>query len=98
MLRKRILLAAALIGIAAMAFAQSEDDFTVTIPADGTGAVITGYTGKATDVRIPAQIQGIPVREIGDRAFNSNRNITGVIIPDTVITIADSAAFGGCSK
>ena len=53
-----------------------ESDFTVTLTDDNTGVLITRYRGSAATVRIPATIQGMPVREIGREAFRDNRTIT----------------------
>jgi hypothetical protein len=77
--------------LATTAFAQTEDDFRVTLTSDGTGVVITGYTGKAAAVTIPAAIQGKPVREIGGAVFFDNQTMTSVIIPEGVICIGESA-------
>jgi len=85
-------------------FAQSASDFNVRLTEDGTGVVITGYTGRTAAVRIPATIEGLPVREIGgatysdgfwdgEGAFMGNRVITSVIIPEGV-TIIRAGAFG----
>jgi hypothetical protein len=49
---------------------QSEGDFNVDLTADGSGVVITGYTGSQRAVTIPAQIQGYPVKEIHNGAFS----------------------------
>jgi hypothetical protein len=73
-----------------LAFAQSVNDFKIDLTKDGNGIIITGYTGTAAKVVIPAEIEGIPVRTIGETAFYKNRNITEVIIPDGVTAIADS--------
>jgi hypothetical protein len=57
------------------AFAQTEDDFEVDLTADNNGVVIRKFNGTAPKigsawiVTIPATIQGMPVREIGDKAF-----------------------------
>ena len=78
------------------AYAQnSEADFKVTLTKDLTGVVINEYIGKATTVRFPATIQGMPVREIN--GF-SEKHITSVVIPDSVTSIghyafSDSAAL-----
>jgi hypothetical protein len=53
------------------AFAQSESDFNVDLTKDGTGVVITGYTGKQAAITIPAKIQGYPVKEIGNQALSA---------------------------
>jgi hypothetical protein len=91
---KKFIVFATLILLAATAFAQTEADFGVTLTEDGTGVVITTYTGKILAVRIPATIQGMPVKEIGYRAFAyfaSTDGITSVIIPAGVTKIGQEA-------
>ena len=46
-------------------------------------ASITGFSGSDTVIRIPQWIQGKPVTEIGERAFES-RNLTSVTLPPTL--------------
>ncbi|MBQ3120691.1 MAG: leucine-rich repeat protein [Peptococcaceae bacterium] len=59
-------------------------------------AVITGYGGFEPKVlEIPAELDGIPVRAIGDAAFLNFEKITKVIIPENVEEIRASA-FSGC--
>lgn len=55
--------------------------------------------GSATDTEIiiPSKIQGLPVTEIGDRAFKDCDKITVLIIPDSVTSIG-LAAFQNCSS
>jgi hypothetical protein len=79
--------------LAVTAFAQTEADFTVTLTEDGEGVVITKYIGKVAAVRIPATIQGMPVREIGDEAFRDNYTITSVVIPEGVTRIGQRVFF-----
>ena len=55
------------------------------------GVAITGHTGRKTEIEIPSEIRGMPVTEIGPRAF-SGRQLTAVTIPETVRRIG-SAAF-----
>ncbi|GHV16367.1 hypothetical protein FACS189493_2100 [Spirochaetia bacterium] len=78
------------IGLCAAVSAQNAADFNVALTADGTGVVITGYTGNGGAVTIPATIEGLPVKEIGERAFANERygqysvntTITAVTFPD----------------
>jgi len=59
------------------------------------GAItITNYIGGSAPVFIPANINGWPVATIGNSAFTDDR-LTGVVIPDSVTSIGDSA-FSGC--
>lgn len=68
-------------------------DFAYTIE-DGT-CTITDYTGTQTNLAIPAQIEGYPVKTIAQYAFD-NCYFRCVIIPDGVETIRYDA-FSGCS-
>jgi len=83
-----------------------ETDFQVERTKDGKGIVIAHYTGKAAEVRIPASIQGLPVREIGERAFRGYRDptytdrtlfvptVANIVFPETVKTIGNHAFYG----
>ena len=58
---------------------------------DGTEVVnIKDYLGKNTSVRIPLQIQGMPVGVINDMAFR-DKQLTSVAIPSSVIQIGSGA-------
>jgi hypothetical protein len=76
--------------------AQTTDEFRVSTTRDGTGVVITGYTGSSSTVNIPASIQGLPVKEIATRAFQK-ATITTVSIPAGV-TIIGAYAFSENDK
>jgi hypothetical protein len=67
-----------------------EGNFRGIVSTDGNSVTITDYTGKSTDVQIPSEIRGLPVTEIGNRAF-LRKNLTSVTIPDSVISIGGSA-------
>lgn len=67
--------------------------FTYTISAGEV--TVTGYTGAAAEITIPAEIEGYPVRTIGNNAFR-NSALTGVTLPEGIRTIG-SSAFYGCS-
>lgn len=71
----------------------NEADYTWT--ADETGVTITGYTGEATRVAIPAEIDGQPVVALADKAFYET-DVTWVSIPDSVTEIG-RFCFGGCT-
>ncbi len=76
-------------GFSITANAATSGDYEYTVLSDGT-AEITDYTGSATELTIPSEIDGYTVTSIGDYAF-SNTNIISVRIPDSITTISDGA-------
>lgn len=60
-------------------------------------AEITGYTGKDTELVIPAQLAGCPVTHIGKKAFLSNKMLRVISLPESVVRI-DDWAFAYCAK
>lgn len=75
---------------------KAKSDFTYTV-SDDNKVTITGYTGTATAVGIPAAIEGKTVTTIGQRAFWNQTKITSVTIPNSVQTIGNNA-FNNCYK
>ena len=53
------------------------------------------YLGSGSEVTIPDQIDGYPVTQLVDSAFDSNNNITKVIFPDTITKIGE-CCFAYC--
>ena len=76
-------------------YAQAQHDRDFTWDIDGYTVIITGYVGHNTDIRIPRQINGMPVAGIGPSAFE-NKRLTSVAIPDSV-TIIRKRAFANNS-
>jgi tetratricopeptide (TPR) repeat protein len=70
------------------AYSQNAGDFNVVLTNDGKGVIVTGYTGSVLDVKIPSEIEGLPVREIRELRVSKIRSL---VIPDTVTTIGDRA-------
>lgn len=60
---------------------NAEEDFIVELTEDGTGAIVTGYTGKSGGVYIPATIQGLPVKEV-DLTLSSDNEVTAIVVSD----------------
>ena len=60
---------------------------------DKDAITITKYIGTSTEVVIPAHINRVPVRYIGDSAFSGNKVIQSVTIPGSIKTIGQSAFY-----
>ena len=61
------------------------------------GICITKYTGGAESLRIPGDIDGKPVRELGEYAFyDENAKLRKAVVPGTVKTVGPYA-FAMCS-
>ena len=70
--------------------------YTYTLD-DANRATITGYSGNATALYIPDEIDGHEVVTIGDSAFENRTDLRTVMIPDSVTRI-NGNAFYGCSN
>ncbi len=66
------------------------------VNSDGT-IRITSYTGDASELDIPAEIDGKSVTHIEDRAFKGCTSLKSVTIPEGVIRIWNSA-FENCTS
>lgn len=55
------------------------------------GVVITGYNGLDPEITIPRVIQGRPVIAIAHEAFNGQKSIRSVVLPDSVREIREHA-------
>ena len=83
-----VILATSVCAMAASPGIVTSGDYDYAI--DGETAVIVKYNGDATAVRIPSEIDGHPVAEVGAEAFRY-RKLTSVSLPDGVRTIGRQA-------
>jgi len=60
-------------------------------------AIITQYTGDATDLLIPQQLDGYPVTQIEGGAFAGNQSLIEAYIPQSV-TAVNGGAFASCGN
>ena len=58
-----------------------------------TYAVVTGYIGTESDVKIAAFYKDLPVIRIENKAFYNCRSLTSVTIPDSVTSIGYEAFY-----
>ena len=76
-------------------FVESRESGEYTYDAYQTYAVLTGYTGEAVHVTVPAKLDGLPVKRIGSLAFYKGTKVESVVLPDGV-TALDENAFYYC--
>lgn len=60
---------------------------------NGVEVMLRSYIGTAEEVVIPAEVNGLPVTQIGDSAFRENKTIRSIVIPDGVTTIGKEAFY-----
>ncbi len=78
-----------------VALAEAYGELEYAVNDNGT-VTITDYYGGATNVDIPAEIDGKPVTTIGNWAFNGCDSLTHINIPDSVTSIGyDAFAYCG---
>ena len=86
----------ALAGVAEEMEGMACGDYTYTLLEDG-GACITNYTGDDVDLAIPAELDGHPVREIGDDAFSGCASLATVTLPDSLTSLGINP-FNRCNS
>lgn len=68
-------------------------DLIYTAYNDGT-AVLTGYNGIATELILPAEVDGYSLTQIGDQAFANCTTLTTLRTGETLTAIGNEAFFG----
>lgn len=76
---------------------------------DGESGFASAYSVKAEvrssphaqppkgKVVIPAEYNGLPVTELSEGAFQDCTEITGIVLPDSIISVRDGKALGECA-
>lgn len=73
---------------------KMDEDFNFKLLSTGTYSFT--YTGYSEHITVPSTFDGIKITEIGDRAFNNNKAVKTIQLPDSVTKIGYSA-FSGCT-
>ena len=76
---------------------ESTSDGMFTYDIYKTYAEVTGYLADASDVIVPAAINGVPVLSIGKNSFSYLTHVTKVTLPYTITNIANYS-FVGCEN
>ena len=78
----------------------TEDTPVETLPftyrIESGGAILLSYTGKSARVEIPATLDGVPVKAVGEGAFRGS-GVEEVVLPEGVEEIG-WFAFSGCYR
>ncbi|MBR2461027.1 MAG: leucine-rich repeat domain-containing protein [Clostridia bacterium] len=75
--------------------AEADCGVVYEISSDNTYVVIIGYSEEFPKIVIPAEIDGLPVKEIAKNAFTNNYDLYSIVLPDTV-TVIGEGAFRNC--
>ena len=89
-----LLLLVIVFGLLPVAVQAGELDNGLQYKAYKDHVEITGYTGTATEVVIPAQIDGLPTTSVGFEAFRDCKNLTSISIPEGITKFGISAFYG----
>lgn len=68
----------------------AENDFDF----DASSGTIKKYKGNAEEVVVPKQISGVAVKHIGKGAIAGKKNLTKIVLPEGLETIAEQAFMG----
>lgn len=71
-------------------------DYLYILMEDGTAAIIN-YTGAASELEVPGEVEGHPVAYIADEAFYQCDSLASVTLPNSVTSIGKSA-FSWCGS
>ncbi len=82
---------------AVVTVAAEDLSYYVSGSGDGKSITVTGYYGSDTKIRVPEEIDGMPVTELADCAFSENEEIEYIEIPACVDTLSPSS-FTLCSS
>ncbi len=68
------------------------EELEYTLSDDGTYYIVSGIgTYSGSELVIPSEYKGLPVKEIGYKAFESVSALTSIVIPESIVSIGDSA-------
>ncbi|MBR3444553.1 MAG: leucine-rich repeat domain-containing protein [Prevotella sp.] len=92
-----VMLAMMFVGANSVSAQTSYTDDQGVVYSIGETATVTGYTGTATEITIPATIQEVAVTQIGESAFEGNTTITKVGFDANGSYTIGKNAFKGCT-
>lgn len=74
-------------------FVESRENDLYTYDVYETYVVLTGYLGESANVRVPGELDGLPVTTIGELAFYYGTPVENVVLPDSVTTLEENAFY-----
>ena len=82
---------------ASFADLRETDALAFTVSLENGKITVTGYTGSDSSVRVPTEIQGLPVTAIADAAFAGKSTLKKLYLPDSVQAIGEGI-LSDCSS
>ncbi len=75
----------------------TKDGIDYKLSENGEYIIVIGYSDVLPNVTVPAEIEGLPVKEISKSAFQNQIHVYSITLPDSVEIIGE-AAFRNCAS
>lgn len=71
-----------------------ETELKFTVDSEGVLTSVEGIDEQHAEVEVPSQVDGIVVKEIGQKVFANNVHLRKLVLPDTVALLGNKMCYG----
>lgn len=71
-----------------------ETELKFTVDSEGVLTSVEGIDEQHAEVEVPSQVDGIVVKEIGQKVFANNVHLRKLVLPDTVALLGHQMCYG----